>query len=111
VTRGSGNVFGDLGLHDAEDHLAKARLVSELKHIVDRKGWTHACAAEVVGMAEPDVSRLLRGHSRTTRSTGSRAACERPAAKSASLCAARAKRPAASVTASRSPHAIFNERN
>ena len=61
VTRGSGNVFGDLGLRDAEDHLAKARLVSELKHIIEREGWTQARAAEVIGMAQPDVSRLLRG--------------------------------------------------
>ena len=36
VTRGSGNIFADLGLRDAEDHLAKARLVSELKHIIER---------------------------------------------------------------------------
>jgi predicted XRE-type DNA-binding protein len=61
VTRGGGNVFEDLGFHDAQDHLAKAELVSELKHIVDREGWTQARAAKVMGMAQPDVSRLLRG--------------------------------------------------
>ena len=61
VIRSSGNVFGDLGLRDAEDHLAKARLVSELEHIIEREGWTQARAAEVIGMAQPEVSRLLRG--------------------------------------------------
>jgi predicted XRE-type DNA-binding protein len=61
VTRGSGNVFEDLGFHDAQDHLAKAELVSELKHIIDREGWTQAHAAKIMGMAQPDVSRLLRG--------------------------------------------------
>lgn len=61
VTRGGGNVFEDLGFHDAQDHLVKAELVSELKHIVDREGWTQAHAARVMGMAQPDVSRLLRG--------------------------------------------------
>jgi predicted XRE-type DNA-binding protein len=61
VTRGGGNVFEDLGFLDAQDHLAKAELVSELKHIVDREGWTQARAAKVMGMAQPDVSRLLRG--------------------------------------------------
>jgi predicted XRE-type DNA-binding protein len=61
VTRGGSNVFDDLGFHDAQDHLAKAELVSELKHIIDREGWTQARAAKVIGMAQPDVSRLLRG--------------------------------------------------
>ena len=61
VTRGSGNVFGDLGVRDAEDHLAKARMVSELKHIIDHEEWPQARAADVMGMAQPDVSRLLRG--------------------------------------------------
>jgi predicted XRE-type DNA-binding protein len=61
VTRGSGNVFDDLGYADAGDHLAKAELVSELSRIIDREGWTQAQAAKVMGMAQPDVSRLLRG--------------------------------------------------
>ena len=61
VTRGGGNVFADLGFANAEDHLVKAELVSELKHIIDREGWSQAQAAKVTGMAQPDVSRLLRG--------------------------------------------------
>jgi predicted XRE-type DNA-binding protein len=61
VTRGGGNVFEDIGVPDAEDHMAKAELVSELKHIIDREGWTQAQAAKIMGMAQPDVSRLLRG--------------------------------------------------
>jgi predicted XRE-type DNA-binding protein len=61
VTRGGGNVFDDLGFPNAEEHLAKAELVSELKHIIDREGWTQAQAAKIMGMAQPDVSRLLRG--------------------------------------------------
>jgi predicted XRE-type DNA-binding protein len=61
VTRGGGNVFADLGFRDAEDHLVKAELVSELKQIIDRAGWTQARAAKVMNMAQPDVSRLLRG--------------------------------------------------
>ena len=61
VTRGGGNVFDDLGFQNSDDHLAKAELVSELKQIIDREGWTQAHAAKVMGMAQPDVSRLLRG--------------------------------------------------
>jgi predicted XRE-type DNA-binding protein len=61
VVRGSRNVFADLGFANAEDHLVKAELVSQLKHIIDREGWSQAQAAKVMGMAQPDVSRLLRG--------------------------------------------------
>lgn len=61
VTRGSKNVFEDLGFQDAKDHFVKAELVSELKQIIDREGWTQARAAKVMGMAQPDVSRLLKG--------------------------------------------------
>lgn len=61
VTRGSGNVFANLGLPHAEEHLAKAGLVAEIKLIIERAGWSQAEAARVMGMAQPDVSRLLRG--------------------------------------------------
>lgn len=61
VTRGGGNVFDDLGFQNADEHLAKAELVSELKRIVDRAGWNQARAAKIMGMAQPDMSRLLRG--------------------------------------------------
>lgn len=61
IARGSGNVFADLEFASTADHLVKAELVSELKHIIDREGWSQARAAKVMGMAQPDVSRLLRG--------------------------------------------------
>jgi predicted XRE-type DNA-binding protein len=61
VTRGGGNVFDDLGYQDAQDRVVKAELVSELKNIIDREGWTKARVAKVMGIAQPDVSRLLRG--------------------------------------------------
>ena len=62
VTRGSGNIFADLGLPDAAEHLAKAELVSEIKLVIDSEGWSQAEAARIMGMAQPDVSRLLHGH-------------------------------------------------
>lgn len=64
VRRGSGNIFADLGLPDAETHLLKARLVSRLQTIVEERGLTQAQAAEVMGIGQPDVSRMLRGHFR-----------------------------------------------
>jgi len=61
---GSGNVFADMGLPDAEDRLAKAELARIVRGIVrDRKaeGWTQARAAKVLGIAAPDMSDLMRG--------------------------------------------------
>ncbi len=54
VERGSGNVFADRGLSDADAHLVKAELVSQ-------RGITQTEAARLLGLSQPDVSRLLRG--------------------------------------------------
>jgi predicted XRE-type DNA-binding protein len=64
VRRGSGNIFADLGLADAETHLLKARLVSRLQSLIEGRGLTQAQAAEVMGIGQPDVSRMLRGQFR-----------------------------------------------
>ena len=62
VVRGSGNVFADLGRPHPESHLIKAQLVSRLRDVINHAGWSQAKAAEVLGIAQPDVSRMLRGH-------------------------------------------------
>jgi predicted XRE-type DNA-binding protein len=56
-----GNVFEDLGLPDAAARLAKAELARVIRKIVTDKGWTQRRAAEVVGIAPPDMSDLMRG--------------------------------------------------
>ena len=61
VQRGSGNVFADLGLPDADTHLVKAELVSRIDAIVRQRGITQTEAARLLGLSQPDVSRLLRG--------------------------------------------------
>lgn len=61
VERGSGNVFADLGLADAEEHLVKASLVSRIDDIVRQRKLKQVEAAALTGLAQPDVSRLLRG--------------------------------------------------
>ena len=61
VERCSGNVFADLGLPDADAHLARAELVSRIDDIVRESGLTHAEAARLLGQSEPEVSWLLRG--------------------------------------------------
>lgn len=61
MEEGSGNVFADLGLPDAEERLAKADLVMQISERVRAKRLTQAKAAELFGIDQPKVSRLLRG--------------------------------------------------
>ncbi len=61
IERGSGNAFADLDLPDADVHLLKAELVAQIDRIVRQRRLTQARAAELLGLSQPDVSRLLRG--------------------------------------------------
>jgi predicted XRE-type DNA-binding protein len=58
---GSGNVFADLGLPDAEDRLNKAKLAHQISVLIEAAGLTQAKAAERLGIDQPKVSSLLRG--------------------------------------------------
>lgn len=62
VEEGSGNVFADLGLPDADAHLVKAELVSRIDQIIRQRRLTQKKAAGMLGLSQPDVSRLLRGN-------------------------------------------------
>ena len=61
IERGSVNVFADLGLPDPDAHLLKAELVSRIDTIVRERGITQTETARLLGLSQPDVSRLLRG--------------------------------------------------
>lgn len=61
VTRGSGNVFRDLGLPDAELLQAKADLVHRISVLIEERGMTQMRAAEVLGISQPKISALLHG--------------------------------------------------
>ena len=54
-------MFADLGHPDPETHLLKAELVSRIGTIIRQRGLTQVEAAKVLGLYQPDVSRLLRG--------------------------------------------------
>jgi|CXWL01.1.fsa_nt_gi predicted XRE-type DNA-binding protein len=62
IERSSGNVFEDLGLPDAAALLAKSELVSRICDIIVKRGLTQAQAAEILGVNQPKVSALMRGH-------------------------------------------------
>ena len=59
---GRDNVFADLGLPDAEGHLIKAGLVARIDNIIRHRGLKQVEAARLLGLSQPDVSRLLRGN-------------------------------------------------
>ncbi|MGH6960229.1 MAG: helix-turn-helix domain-containing protein [Dongiaceae bacterium] len=58
---GSGNVFADVGLPDAELHLLKAEIVNRIDDILKERRLTQAAAARLMGISQPDVSKMLRG--------------------------------------------------
>ena len=61
VETGSGNVFADLGLPDAEKLKIKSGLVIEITRAVRQLGLTQAEAGRRMGIPQPKVSALLRG--------------------------------------------------
>jgi predicted XRE-type DNA-binding protein len=60
ITKGSGNVFGDLGLPNPEQELLKARLTLQIYRIVKQRGLTQTAAGKLLGIKQPHVSALMR---------------------------------------------------
>lgn len=57
----SDNVFADFGLPDAEEMLARARLMLRVTVLIRERRLTQAQAAGVLGTNQPTVSDLMRG--------------------------------------------------
>jgi predicted XRE-type DNA-binding protein len=64
ITNSIGNVFADLGLGDADEHLLKARVALIVGETIAMLGLTQKAAADRLGIAQPDVSNILRGRLR-----------------------------------------------
>jgi predicted XRE-type DNA-binding protein len=58
---GSGNVFKDIGVPNAEEHLVKAKLVFKIDAIMKRRRMKQKEAADLFGVRQPDISNMLRG--------------------------------------------------
>jgi predicted XRE-type DNA-binding protein len=58
VTRGTGNVFADLGFPDAADRQFKLRLAYALNQVLEARKLPQADAAKVLGVTQPKVSAL-----------------------------------------------------
>ncbi len=61
VIEGSGNIFADLGLPDAKNLLLKAELARQICNRIKRLGLTQMQTAKRLGLAQPDVSKLVNG--------------------------------------------------
>lgn len=68
VEYGSGNVFADLGFPNPEEHLAKAQLVHAITCAIKAKKLTQAQAAQLIGVDQPMISKMLRGQFRSISS-------------------------------------------
>jgi predicted XRE-type DNA-binding protein len=62
--RGSRNVFKDIGIPNAEEHLIKAQLVFKIDTIMKDRGLKQIEAAGLFGIRQPDISKMLRGEFR-----------------------------------------------
>jgi predicted XRE-type DNA-binding protein len=59
---GSGNVFADLGLTDADELYARAQLGFGVYEILKDRGLKQREIAELLGIPQPEVSHLMNGH-------------------------------------------------
>lgn len=64
IEPGSGNVYADLGMRDAEEMQVKAQLATKIGEIIKSRKWTQQHAAQLLGMTQPKLSNMLRGRFR-----------------------------------------------
>lgn len=58
VTRGSANVFADLGFADAEERQTKLRLAFELNRLIEERELVQSATAALLHVNQPKVSAL-----------------------------------------------------
>jgi predicted XRE-type DNA-binding protein len=59
---GSGNVFADLGLDDADERFTRAKLGFHVYQLLVGRKLKQREIAELLGIKQPEVSHLLNGH-------------------------------------------------
>ena len=58
VTRGTENVFADLGFPDAAERQVRLRLAYALNQVLEARKLSQAAAAEALGVTQPSLSAL-----------------------------------------------------
>ena len=61
---GGRNVFKDLGVPNADEHMVKAQLVFKIDTIMKERRLKQVEAAALFGVRQPDISMMLRGEFR-----------------------------------------------
>ena len=61
VTRGSGNVFQDIGVSDPERTLIRAQIMSRITEIIKERGLSQIQAGKILRLTQPKVSNLMSG--------------------------------------------------
>jgi predicted XRE-type DNA-binding protein len=59
---GSGNVFADLGLDDADERFTRAKLGFHVYQLLTNRKLKQREIAELLAIKQPEVSHLLNGH-------------------------------------------------
>ena len=59
ISRGTGNVFADLGYADADTRQTKLRLANAINGVIARQRLTQASAAKKLSLGQPKVSALV----------------------------------------------------
>ena len=62
VQLGSGNVFADLGLKDADQLMARSQIGFHVFKILEARKLKQREIASILGIAQSDVSHLMNGH-------------------------------------------------
>jgi predicted XRE-type DNA-binding protein len=57
---GSGNIFADLGLPNAEEHQLKAALTVQLERLIAERALTQSAAAKILGIERTPTVAALR---------------------------------------------------
>lgn len=61
IEKGTGNVFADLGLPNADEMLVKAQLATKIAEIIKSRRLNQTKAAQIIGLTQPKLSNLLSG--------------------------------------------------
>lgn len=61
IVAGSGNVFADLGLEDAEELRLRVDILFQIRKIVTDGKYKQAKVADMLGIKQPHVSELMNG--------------------------------------------------
>ncbi|MGA7339657.1 MAG: helix-turn-helix transcriptional regulator [Terracidiphilus sp.] len=64
MAKAAKSAYHELGFPDAGEMLVKAQLVVKIAEILRKRGWSQQQAAQVLGLTQPKLSKMLRGQFR-----------------------------------------------